>query len=402
MEGVTKHVRRMIDEYVGLDEFDYDGQKIKLFAPGPVYVPPEILAEMAKPNDTHRCKSYSQLHRMLREKIQRLLGTKNDVLFFTGTGSLAMEACVRNFSESNKNGMGSPDVVLLITGKFGERWADMHTDNDHGYYTFTFEDGKPADISAMYRYQQINFNNVFSLNPEKLSVFVTMNESSTGVITDIKAIRKSIGPEPLLIVDAVSCMSGTEIKMDEWGIDVCFASTQKCFGVPCGIAVCAVSDRAFDRAADIPNRGWNTDFLRMQKASRKDCTPATCNLNCLRALNKALDMIEEEGYQARYDRHLELSKQIRVWVVDNGFELYANSNAVSPTITVIKNTRNIDVNAVISEMLKRGYRFANGYGDLAQKTFRIGAMGWVVKQELTLFLNTLTEVLLQMYPSTNC
>ena len=341
-------------------DFSDDGQSLKLFAPGPVQVPDFILAEMAKPNDTHRTTAYQQLHSQLRSKMQRLLHTQNDVLFYTCSGSGVMEACVTNLLDESKNGM------FLTNGHFGERWYEMACNNGslESSTSFGVKWGKVVKCNMVKSvlYYARDEGHPFDV------VFITMNESSTGVMNPIKEIAgmiKQYNEETpnhpvLLCVDAVSCMAGVQIKVDEWGIDVCLASTQKCFGVPPGLAVCSISERTLEYAKTVKNRGWYFDFLRMSESSQKDFTPATPNINCMRALNKALDRIFIETPAVRYARHHQCTRRIEKWALDNGFELFAPKEYRSNTICIIKNTRNIDVTEAISKMIEKGYLFANG------------------------------------------
>lgn len=349
---------------------------IKLFAPGPVYVPKKLLNEMSKPNDTHRCEAYKKLHCGVRKKLQTLLHTQNDVLLWTGSGSLVMEACIKSLINEDSR------ALILSCGNFGERWIDMAKANSRKIDVGQIEWGRAFTSDIVQKY----YNN-HSL------VFITMNESSTGVMNPVWELRKIISNDTILVVDAVSCMAGCDIDVDKWGIDVCFASTQKCFGLPAGMSVSSVSSRVFKHCESVSNRGWYTDFLRMRESSLKDYTPSTPNINCLRALNSDLDMIQCEGYQYRFDRHIKNTKLIWQWAKTNGFQLFAQQNYESPTITVISNTRGINIEGVLEKLLQRGYRFANGYGKLANKTFRIAGMGWIKPQQMKYFLNEFNNVI---------
>ena len=361
------------------DNFDPEGQKIMLFTPGPVYVPDWVLAELAKPNDTHRCKPYNALHKQVKEKLQKLLLTKNDALIWTASGSAVMEACVKSLLGPNDKGL------FLSCGDFGERWAAMAKDNGKNYVKKDVElgDGFTAELVKKF------------LNEDKYSVvFIQMNETSTGVmnpIWEIGPIVKEYGA--LLCVDTVSCMGGVEIKVDDWGIDVCLASSQKCFGLPPGLAISTISEAAYKKAETVPNRGFYLDLITMKKSSAKNETPSTPVIPIIRALNKVLDKIFEEGPQNRNKNHKELSEIVRNWAKGKGFEPFPKPGFESPTVSTIKNTLGISIKDWLKATISRGYRFVNGYGELAEKTFRIATMGWITKEMVYEFLNVLDETI---------
>lgn len=366
--------------------------ELKLFAPGPVQVPEILLLEMAKPNDTHRSKSYQKLHSELRSNLQKLLHTKNDVLLWTCSGSGVMEACVVNLIDQRKDRKDN-NVLYLTNGNFGNRWVEMAKKNERSHHIDVFEKewGKAITVDDVREFLKLE-------NKKYNVVFITMNESSTGVMNPVKDLVHLIkhefeNPDAIIVVDAVSCMAGVDIKVDKWEIDVCLASTQKCFGVPPGLAVSSISQRTIDYSATIPGRGWYFDFVQMSEMSKKNYTPSTPNINCMRTLNKALDIIFQETLEKRFKKHLDLTMIIRSWAKSNGFELFSQKGYASPTITVIKNTCGIDVEITIEKMIKKGYRFANGYGKLKEKTFRIAAMGWHNKENLSKFLSILTDTL---------
>jgi aspartate aminotransferase-like enzyme len=363
------------------DKFDPEGQKIKLFTPGPVYVPDWVLHELAKPNDTHRSNPYRELHAMVKSKMQKLLHTQNDILIWTSSGTSVMEACVRNL-------IGPEDKAIFFPcGAFGERWAKMAKECGKDAEIINVEWGKGVSPELVKK----------ELSKDKYSVvFVTLNETSTGIMNplwDIGPIVKEYGA--LFCVDAVSAMAGVDIDVDKWGIDVVLASTQKCFALPPGLAVSSVSDAAFEKAKKVPNRGSYLDFITMQKKSIKNETPSTPAIPHIRALNKMLDhILDEEGPENRYKRHAELAAHVREWAVKQGFEIFSEEGFHSNTVVTIKNNLNIDIGSWVKKAIEKGYRFVNGYGDeLKEKTFRIAAMGENTMKMLDEFLRVITDLL---------
>lgn len=359
--------------------YDPEGQKIKLFTPGPVYVPEFALKEMAKANDTHRSKPYSDLHKLVVEKAQKLLHTDNDIILWTNSATGVMEACVRNL-------IADEDKALFLScGAFGNRWAKIAQDCGKPNTKVEIEWGKGFSPEMVKE----------ELLKEKYDVvFMTMNETSTGVMNPIWEIGPMVKEHgALFCVDAVSCMAGVDINVDKWGIDVVLASTQKCFALPPGMAISPISEAAFEKAAKVPNRGHYLDFIANRKKAKKDQTLSTPAIPQFRALNAMLDHVLEEGPENRWARHDKMSSMVRDWAVEQGFELFAQDGFYSKTVTTISNNKGIDIAAWVKKAIENGYRFVNGYGDLKNKTFRIGTMGELTPEMVKEFLDDITKLL---------
>ena len=152
------------------------------------------------------------------------------------------------------------------------------------------------------------------------------------------------------------------------------SSSQKCFALPPGLAFAAVSDRALERAAQVPHRGWYFDLLLLEKYHRRNYTPATPAISLLYALDFQLDRILSEGIEARQARHEQMSILVQRWAQEN-FALFAAEGYRSRTVTAIRNTQEMDIPALNEHLGQYEMTLANGYGPLKDKTFRIGHMG---------------------------
>lgn len=162
--------------------------------------------------------------------------------------------------------------------------------------------------------------------------------------------------------------------MDEWGLDVVLAGTQKAFALPPGLCVVTVSEAAFARAAEVKNKGYYFNFEVLEKYAVKDQTPATPAISLINALNVQMDRIFAEGVEKRFQRHIDMAEFVRAWTKKN-FDLYSDENYLSTTVTNVDNTRGIDVVELNAELAKRGAMLSNGYGALKGKCFRIAHMG---------------------------
>jgi len=227
------------------------------------------------------------------------------------------------------------------------------------------------------------------------AITVVMNETSTGLmnpVADIAAMVHARYPDVLILVDAVSCMAGARIEFDAWGLDVCLAGVQKCFALPPGLTVCAVSDRARDRAKRVPNPGYYFQYADMDKRYEKGQTPATPAISLIRALDKQMDDILTVGLEARWARHSEMATIVQNWA-RRYFALFSDERFLSPTVTNVANTRGISVAGLNEELGRRGAVISNGYGALKEKCFRIAHMGDLTVTDIRWLLGEIEDTL---------
>jgi len=350
----------------------------KLFIPGPTHVRDEILQAQALGMLGHRSKEYSKLQNEVTPKLQKLLYTNQRVYLFASSSSGVMEGAVRQASTKR--------VLNTVCGAFSKRWHQM-----------TQANGVPCDKLEVPMGQAVTPE----LVDEALSkgdydaVTLTHNETSTGIMNPVQATAAMIHekyPDVLILVDAVSSMAGVKIEFDAWGLDICLAGTQKCFAVPPGLAICAVSERARERALQIPNRGHYFAWDQMDKKYEAGQTPATPAISLIQALDRQMDDILAEGLDERFARHTEMAEIVREWARSN-FGLYGDERYLSNTVTNVENTRGISVASLNEELGKRGAMISNGYGDLKEKCFRIGHMGDHQVADIRWLLDQINDIL---------
>jgi len=356
------------------------GSQLKLFTPGPVHVPDRLLKEIAKPNDTHRSKPYSEMHQLVVEGLQKLLYTKNECLIFTSSATGVMESCVRNLVKDNEK------ALFFSVGAFGDRWFQIGQANGKDCVKEGVEWGKAITPHVVEE----------ALSKDKYSaVFLQSNETSTGVYNPLEEIIPIIKDSGALIcVDATSSMAGVKLDVGKLGIDVCLASVQKCFALPPGLAVASVSEAAYEKATEVKNRGYYFDFLTLQKKNKVHQTPNTPSIPQIRALVAQLEYIlNKEGLENRFKRHEQFGKRTRFWARDMNLEMFPEKGYESNTVSTIKNSLDIDYAEMVKIMLSKGYRIVNGYGSLVNKTFRIGHMGEITLDNLGEMLKVLADVI---------
>ncbi|MGB9721043.1 MAG: pyridoxal-phosphate-dependent aminotransferase family protein [bacterium] len=350
----------------------------KLFIPGPTEVRDEILQAQAKPMIGHRSKDFSALYEGIVNKIKKALNTQNHVIVFTSSGTGIMEGSIRNCVYK--------DVLCCVNGSFSDRW-----------FKIAKACGKNADAISVDWGKAIKPEMIEEKLKQKKYDAVTLvhNESSTGVRAPIEEIAEVMKkyPDTFWLVDTVSSLMGDKIEIDKLGIDVCLTSSQKCFALPPGLAVCTVTQRALERTRTITDRGYYFDFDAMLKRYEKDRqTPTTPAVTLLYAMDKQMDKILAEGMENRYKRHLEMAQYVRNWAKKH-FALFPESGYESVTLTCVDNTRKITVADLNSELGKRGFQISNGYGDLKEKTFRIAHMGDLTLDEIKELINNINDIL---------
>jgi len=334
----------------------------KLLIPGPTEVSQEILREQAHPLIGHRSKEFLKLYDGIKEKLTKFFelpaGYKPTVT--TASGALWFDIVGRSIVKNK--------ALVCANGAFSERFGKAIR-----------ECGKTAD------FLEVEWGKV--VKPEAVAekletgeydtVTVCHNESSTGARSPIHDIGKLIRrdyPNVMLAIDSVSSMAGDKILPAEIGCDVIFASTQKCFALPPGLAVALVSDRALERAIQVPNRGAYTNLVEIFEFEKKHQTPSTPNIPLFYALNKRMDLLLEETYDKVYQRHKDMAKYTQQWAKKH-FELFPEQGYESITVSCVKNTLGKSFKELSQKLAEKGFLIGNGYGKLKDVTFRIGHMG---------------------------
>ncbi|HHT76512.1 MAG TPA: alanine--glyoxylate aminotransferase family protein [Clostridiaceae bacterium] len=351
----------------------------KLFIPGPVDVCPEVLEQMSRPIIGHRTKDISSLQESISTKLQKIMFTDNTIILSTSSGSGLMEGAVRSFTAKR--------AAVFSVGAFGERWFKMCIANGVPADIFRSELGQPTTPEMV--------RDALSSGEYDL-ITVTHNETATGIQNPVGEISKVLKdfPDVTFCVDAVSSLGGAYIPVDEWKIDVCITSTQKCLALPPGMAIASVTDRAIEKAKSIPNRGLYFDYVELYKFVHEKAYqyPSTPSVSHMYALDFQLDRILNEGFMTRVDRHAQMAERVRSWATRNA-ALYSNPEYLSVTVSCITNTLNISFSELNAAMGKRGYLMSNGYGALKDVTFRIAHMGDNTIEDIDAMLSDLDEVI---------
>lgn len=353
----------------------------KLFIPGPTWVRPDVFAAMSQPMIGHRSPEYAELQARVTASCQRLMQTQGDVFFSTSSATGLMEGAIRSCVQSKS--------LHFVNGAFSRRWYELAESCGKSPALIEVSPGEAITPELVLRAVERE-------QPE--AICLTHCETATGVLSPVGEIATAVRqqyPDVLIMVDTVSSLGGVDVQTDNWDLDVCLASVQKCLALPPGFSMVAVSARALEKAKSVTGRGMYLDFLTMQKFAHKNNTLMTPSIPHLYALDYQLDQIlNQEGLHKRFERHLRMQAMTREWAEGLGLTYLSAPEYASPTISCLRNRHDWDIKDIIRR-LKTEYdkEIANGYGELKGQTFRIGHLGDHSEDDLAELLDQLTSVI---------
>lgn len=346
---------------------------VMLLGPGPNGVAPETYLALSRPTLGHMDPYFIEIMDGIKDHLQTLFQTKNNhTVPLSGTGSLGMEASFVNVVEHGDN------VLVLQNGVFSTRMVDVASRLGANVTELAFEWGKPLDIDAV----------ADALKKDDFKVVaMVMAETSTGVrnqVEEVAALLKDSGS--LFLVDTVTALGGIPVKVDEWGIDICYSGSQKCISCPPGIAPITFSDRAMDvilnRETKVPN--WYLDMSMLAKywEGHTRVYHHTAPINMLYGFYQATYNIVNEGPENVFKRHREALDAL-VGAMDKlGFSMLVDAPYRLPMMSAVTVPAGVD-EAALRKALRADYaiEIGGGLGDLAGKIIRIGLMGYNARTE---------------------
>ena len=347
--------------------------------PGPSPVPDRILRALSLPTIDHRGPEFGALGLKLTQGIKRIFKTQHPVMIYPSSGTGAWEAALVNLFSPGDH------IVMYETGQFAALWARLA--GRLGLSTEILEwKGGDADLPEAPGWRHgvqaalIQERLVADKEHRIKAVCVVHNETSTGVTSDIAAVRKAIDAAKhpaLLVVDSISGLASADYRHDEWGVDVTISGSQKGLMLPPGLGFNALSPRAIEasKAAKLPRSYWAWDeIIEMNKTGYFPYTPAT---NLLYGLHEALEMLEAEGLDKIFARHKRWSAGVRGAVEAWGLPVQcADAGLHSPILTSIIVPKGIDADKLRKTILERfDLSLGAGLGKIKGRTFRIGHLG---------------------------
>ena len=336
--------------------------------PGPTNVPARILRAIERPTIDHRGPDFGRLARGVLDGLKSVFKTAGPVVVYPSSGTGAWEAALVNTLSAGDR------VLMFETGHFATLWCDLAQRLDLETELVSGDWRHAVDAAALEA--RLLDDKDYTIK----AVAVVHNETSTGVASDIGAVRRAIdrvGHPALLLVDTISSLASLDYRHDEWGVDVTVGGSQKGLMLPPGLGFNAISDKARAAAtgASLPNSYWDWD--PMLAANEKGFFPYTPATNLLFGLDEALTMLAEEGLDRVFARHQRLAEATRRAVTAWGLELLClDESAYSGSLTAVLMPEGIDADAFRAVVLDRfNMSLGNGLGKVAGRVFRIGHLG---------------------------
>jgi len=366
-----------------------------VFIPGPTNIPDRLRRAMMMQTRDHRAPDFVETLRPVLDLSKKVFGTKDgQIITFPSSGTGGWEAAVSNtLSPGDK-------VLIARYGMFSHRWIDLCQRHGLDVQIIECDWGTGAPAAEFEKVLKADTTHAIK------SVMVTHNETATGVMSDIGAVRRAMdaaGHPALLMVDAVSSLASVPFKMDEWGVDICVAGSQKGFMLTTGMAILAVSPKALAamETAKLPRTFF--DFRDMMKANASGGFPYTPPLQLIFGLKESLDMLFEEGLENVYARHHRLAEGVRRAVVAWGLKLVAKSpDLYSDTVSAILVPDGFNSDALTDHAFHAyGVSFGVGLGQMKGKAFRIGHLGMLTEVMVLSGLATIEMAMADLdYPIT--
>ncbi len=354
-----------------------------LLTPGPTPVPSEALLAMAKPIIHHRTPQFKEVIKDAVESLRYVFQTKNDVFIFASSGTGAMESSVANLLSAGDK------AVVIRGGKFGERFTEICEAYGVIPINIDVEWGEAVDPCKV--------ESILNENKDVKAVYATLCETSTAVLSDIKAIGEIVSKtDAVLVVDVISSLGSVEFKTDEWNVDVAVGGSQKGMMIPPGLAFITVSDKAMKMVESSTLPKYYFCYKAAKKAADKDDTPWTPAVTLIIGLVEALKMMREETMEGAILRQRKMAQATRAAAKALGLELLAPL-APSDSVTAIRLPENIDGVKLVKTMRDTyGVGIAGGQAQLKGRIVRIASMGYMTQWDTIVAISCLEIVLKQM------
>ncbi len=339
--------------------------KERLFTPGPTPLLMDAQARtLTAANVHHRTEAFRKIMTETLELLKYYINTKNDALIFSSSGTGAMEGSICN--------LASPGERILVgtAGKFGERWLGLA--EAYGIEAVKVESsyGQPVNVEAM---------------KEKLAkegpfraVYIQATETSTAVMNDVEALGDAVKnyPDTCLVVDAITGLGTSDLRPDEWGLDIVIGGSQKAVMIPPGLAFASVSEKAWGMIAKAKLPRYYFDFAKERKSQAKGETSYTPATTLVISLHASLEYIHQIGRENLIANAALLASLTREAAKALGLKLFATASPAN-AVTAVCAPAGMDSGAIIKELRSRfGAIVANGQGTMKGKIFRLAHLGY--------------------------
>lgn len=338
--------------------------KYRLMVPGPTTAPPEVIAAGALPTFDERIPRFAELFDRVLRNLGEVFQTQGDVLVFAASMTGAFESVVQNaFSPGD-------GILIVNNGFFAQRWVDMCRAYGLAVTELRHAWGEPVDNERV--------ADELAADPGIVGAVCVHCETSTGALSDIRAFGAATAGV-LSVVDAASSLGASELRTDEWGIDVVIGGGQKALMIPAGLSFATVSENAWRAHARATSPRFYFDWTATKAAVvERRATPWTPPVTLITQLDLALSMILDEGLAAVWERHERIAAAVRAALVAMGLSLTVPEEHASPPVTGAWVPAGIDSTLLVQCLLDDfGVQFTGGIGPQAGRSVRIGHCGYV-------------------------
>lgn len=337
----------------------------RLFCPGPTPQPWATKQAALDSDIYHRSKDFESLVIDCIKMLKPLFGTATQPVILTCSGTGAMESVVVNITNPGDK------VIVVVAGKFGERWQKLNQLYGNDVTTIEVKFGSVPTSAQI--------EQAFKTCPKPRAFFFQAHETSTGARLDVPAIAsqvRTLAPETMIVADAISSLGAHEVDMDKNGLDAVTAGSQKGFGVAPGLSFVALSPRAW--ASRSGRAKFYFDLEKERAGQENGRTAWTPGVSLIQSLHVALKQISEIGVKRFADHHGRLAAATRAAVKSMGLELFVDANAISSVLTAIKVPSGIDGSKILVTAKSRyGAIISGGQDDLKGKIIRFSHLGFV-------------------------
>jgi alanine-glyoxylate transaminase / serine-glyoxylate transaminase / serine-pyruvate transaminase len=342
---------------------------LKLFTPGPGDVDDDILEAMAQPVIRHYGAEWMEIYNETISLLGQIFKTKNEMYLVLGPGSALMDMAIGSLLSPGEK------IIVGNNGFFGERLDIIAKGYGLNVIPFTASLGKPLDPDEL--------GQLITQNPDARAITLVHHETGTTVMNPLHEITDMARQAGMAtIVDAVSSMGGVELPVDDWGIDICVTTPQKCLEAMPGVGIMSISDRAWemvDRHTD-HGHGWYLNLKVWREFAREwgswHPSPVTVPTNIVLAMRTSLRKIMQVGLEAHYAKYKLASQTVRKGLTNIGFEMFIPEAYAAPMVTGVKARSEFEVSELLDWLAsERGMAAGGGLGVLSGKIFRVGHLG---------------------------
>lgn len=352
--------------------------------PGPTPLPPAVVQAMQAPMVQPRSKEMAAFYLDTLALARKMHRTSGAVLLWAGTGSAGWEIAIVNLLEPGDS------VLAMVNGDFGDRWAKVGTQLGLDVRRVDIEWGRAVTEEDLRR--------SLGANPGVKAVFLTHNETSTGVTNPVPQLTQlAHNAGAMLFLDSVSGIGAIPLDMDAWGVDLVLSGSQKAWMCPPGLTIVGFSPSALERVSALSGKGFPRFFFDAQSsvtAANDGSTMTTMPLTMVYAFRAALELLDAEGLEEAWERHAKLGEYSRKRIEELGLRLFADGEYASDSVTTVNVPEGWTASGLRDAVrAASGIELATGQADYREKILRIGHLGWVHEPDMARTFDAIGQVL---------